>query len=210
MNLIFDLVWSEPAESGEWDPPVHDVQPDRVNGLLRGRPRPEPDGLVELHPYGRSRKVTAGESNLKVFRFLLGIVRITVGACAVGVEFLESAAHVGKKKREKRANWQTEMTTSPPPSSRQIWADPADINVLSEYTKDPRVATNLIDGVYRTHDDMHLWLAPFTPGGHHFIHLVFKQPASIALIRVWVGPPFTMSNYLIKRKILDFQINFSF
>ncbi|XP_037088354.1 uncharacterized protein LOC119108914 [Pollicipes pollicipes] len=44
-------------------------------------------------------------------------------------------------------------------------SSPADINVLPEYNRDPRVVTNLVDGVNRTRDDMHLWLAPFTPGG---------------------------------------------
>lgn len=38
--------------------------------------------------------------------------------------------------------------------SRQITADPPDINVLPEYGNDPRVVTNLIDGVYRTRYEM--------------------------------------------------------
>jgi hypothetical protein len=69
----------------------------------------------------------------------------------------------------------------------QIWAEPADINVLPEYTKDPRVVTNLLDGINRTHDDMHLWLAPFTKGINNYIHLVFKQKVQIAMIRIWVS-----------------------
>ena len=32
------------------------------------------------------------------------------------------------------------------PGSLQIWADPADINVLPEYSCDPRVVSNLLDG----------------------------------------------------------------
>jgi hypothetical protein len=69
----------------------------------------------------------------------------------------------------------------------QIWAEPADINVLPEYNKDPRVVTNLLDGVNRTHDDMHLWLAPFTKGASHFIHLVFRHKTEVAMIRIWVS-----------------------
>ena len=38
--------------------------------------------------------------------------------------------------------------------SLQITADPPDINVLPEYGNDPRVVTNLIDGVYRTRYEM--------------------------------------------------------
>ncbi|XP_045705036.1 katanin-interacting protein isoform X3 [Phyllostomus hastatus] len=66
-----------------------------------------------------------------------------------------------------------------------IQADPPDINILPAYGKDPRVVTNLTDGVNRTQDDMHVWLAPFTPGKSHFITVDFTQPCHIALIRVW-------------------------
>ncbi|XP_070580044.1 protein KATNIP homolog isoform X2 [Ptychodera flava] len=67
----------------------------------------------------------------------------------------------------------------------QITADPADINVLEEYSSDPRVVTNLIDGVNRTKDDVHMWLAPFTPGCDHMIYITLEQPVRIAMIRIW-------------------------
>ena len=67
----------------------------------------------------------------------------------------------------------------------RIHADPPDINVLPAYGKDPRVVANLIDGVNRTQDDMHLWLAPFTPGRSHVIFLEFGAPCQVAMIRVW-------------------------
>lgn len=66
-----------------------------------------------------------------------------------------------------------------------IRADPPDINILPAYGKDPRVVTNLIDGVNRTQDDMHLWLAPFTPGRSHVIFLDFGASHKVAMIRVW-------------------------
>ncbi|XP_053197195.1 katanin-interacting protein isoform X1 [Scomber japonicus] len=66
-----------------------------------------------------------------------------------------------------------------------IRADPPDINILPAYGKDPRVVNNLIDGVNRTQDDMHLWLAPFTPGRSHTIFLDFGAPYQVAMIRVW-------------------------
>nr|XP_030727438.1 protein KIAA0556 homolog isoform X4 [Globicephala melas] len=66
-----------------------------------------------------------------------------------------------------------------------IQADPPDINILPAYGKDPRVVTNLIDGVNRTQDDMHVWLAPFTPGKSHSISIDFVQPCQVALIRIW-------------------------
>ncbi|CAJ1080820.1 protein KIAA0556 isoform X1 [Xyrichtys novacula] len=66
-----------------------------------------------------------------------------------------------------------------------ISAEPPDINILPAYGKDPRVVTNLINGVNRTQDDMHLWLAPFTPGRNHTIFLDFGAPYQVAMIRVW-------------------------
>lgn len=66
-----------------------------------------------------------------------------------------------------------------------VRAEPPDINVLPAYGKDPRVAANLVDGVNRTQDDMHVWLAPFTPGQPHSISLDFAHPCHVALIRVW-------------------------
>ncbi|CAN9508536.1 unnamed protein product [Ophioblennius macclurei] len=67
----------------------------------------------------------------------------------------------------------------------RIRADPPDINILPAYGKDPRVVANLIDGVNRTQDDMHLWLAPFTPGRSHAVFLDFGSPQQVAMIRVW-------------------------
>uniref|UniRef100_A0A8C2X6D1 Katanin interacting protein n=1 Tax=Cyclopterus lumpus TaxID=8103 RepID=A0A8C2X6D1_CYCLU len=66
-----------------------------------------------------------------------------------------------------------------------IRADPPDINILPAYGKDPRVVTNLIDGINHTQDDMHLWLAPFTPGRSHTVFLDFGAPYQVAMIRVW-------------------------
>ena len=69
----------------------------------------------------------------------------------------------------------------------QISADPADINVLPEYSGDPRVVANLLDGVNHTKDDLHMWLAPFTPSQPHIITISFSSPTSLAMIRVWVS-----------------------
>ncbi|NWV60821.1 K0556 protein, partial [Malurus elegans] len=67
----------------------------------------------------------------------------------------------------------------------KITAEPPDINILPAYGNDPRVVTNLIDGVNRTQDDMHLWLAPFTPGKPHFVFLDFVSSCQVAMIRIW-------------------------
>nr|XP_034314743.1 protein KIAA0556 isoform X5 [Crassostrea gigas] len=67
----------------------------------------------------------------------------------------------------------------------KITAKPLDINILNEYDKDPRVVTNLVDGVNRTRDDVHMWLTPFTPKKDHFIYLTFEKPCQVALMRIW-------------------------
>ncbi|KAL5018794.1 hypothetical protein ScPMuIL_004516 [Solemya velum] len=67
----------------------------------------------------------------------------------------------------------------------KISADPPDINILPEYDKDPRVVTNLIDKVNRTRDDVHMWLAPLSASGNHFIYMTFNKPCKIAMMRIW-------------------------
>ncbi|NWW93275.1 K0556 protein, partial [Rhynochetos jubatus] len=67
----------------------------------------------------------------------------------------------------------------------KISAAPPDINILPAYGNDPRIITNIIDGVNRTQDDMHLWLAPFTPGKPHFIFIDFVNSCQVAMIRIW-------------------------
>ncbi|CAH1274468.1 KIAA0556 [Branchiostoma lanceolatum] len=76
-------------------------------------------------------------------------------------------------------------STGQPVKITKITADPADINVLPDYDSDPRVVTNLTDGVNRTRDDIHMWLAPYMPHGNHFICLTFQQPCKVAMIRIW-------------------------
>ena len=40
--------------------------------------------------------------------------------------------------------------------------------------------------VFFSRDDLHLWLAPFTPKGDHFIRITFPAIIRIAMIRIWV------------------------
>ncbi|KAK6643303.1 hypothetical protein RUM43_004808 [Polyplax serrata] len=68
---------------------------------------------------------------------------------------------------------------------KSISADPPNINILPEYSKDPRIVENLIDNVYLTQDDMHMWLTPFTPNSSHYIFIKLKKVEKLALIRIW-------------------------
>ena len=56
---------------------------------------------------------------------------------------------------------------------------------MPEYSKDPRIVDNLIDGVNLTQDDMHMWLTPFTPNSDHFIYIEFSKPEQLAMLRIW-------------------------
>ncbi|KAK3784012.1 hypothetical protein RRG08_025207 [Elysia crispata] len=67
----------------------------------------------------------------------------------------------------------------------KVWANPSDINILPEYNRDPRVVSNVLDGVNRTRDDVHMWLAPFTTGNNHFVYFTFAKPCKLALMRIW-------------------------
>ncbi|KAK4874619.1 hypothetical protein RN001_013979 [Aquatica leii] len=68
---------------------------------------------------------------------------------------------------------------------KKIHACPADVNILPENKNDPRVVQNLLDGVNRTQDDVHLWLAPFEDGLKHYIVVEFAHLSTVAMIRIW-------------------------
>lgn len=67
----------------------------------------------------------------------------------------------------------------------EVSADPPDINVLPEYSNDPRTFTNLINGKNQTCDDVNMWLVPYTTGAAHLVRIRLRQPATVAMIRVW-------------------------
>ena len=64
---------------------------------------------------------------------------------------------------------------------------PPDVNELPECNNDPRVVANLLDGVNRTQDDMHIWLAPFENGCSHIITVEFEEISTLSMIRIWVS-----------------------
>ncbi|GJQ72137.1 hypothetical protein Trydic_g3231 [Trypoxylus dichotomus] len=68
---------------------------------------------------------------------------------------------------------------------KKISANPPDVNILPECNNDPRVVTNLLNGVNRTQDDVHLWLAPYTAGHKHIILIEFYQITTLAMLRIW-------------------------
>ena len=88
-----------------------------------------------------------------------------------------------------------------------VAANPPDVNVLpgpsvarislhalncAGQRDDPRVVANLFDGVNRTCDPRHMWLAPFCRGTDHTISITFAAHATIAMVaRVSARPVLT-------------------
>ena len=64
-----------------------------------------------------------------------------------------------------------------------VSAEPEDINVLSEYTDDPRTIDKLLDGVNATCDDMHVWLAPYTPGEVNRVRVELDESTALGCVR---------------------------
>eukprot|EP00667_Euglena_gracilis_P002271 EG_transcript_2270 len=67
----------------------------------------------------------------------------------------------------------------------RISADPESVNVLPGYHDDPRTVGNLLDGVNHTCEDYHMWLAPFSEGRAHYVHIDFGRPAAVTMLRFW-------------------------
>eukprot|EP00747_Dinoflagellata_sp_TGD_P074969 gnl/TRDRNA2_/TRDRNA2_158538_c0_seq1.p1 gnl/TRDRNA2_/TRDRNA2_158538_c0~~gnl/TRDRNA2_/TRDRNA2_158538_c0_seq1.p1 ORF type:complete len:895 (-),score=157.62 gnl/TRDRNA2_/TRDRNA2_158538_c0_seq1:28-2325(-) len=68
---------------------------------------------------------------------------------------------------------------------RQVTADPPSINVLQEYENDPRTVDKLFDQVNLTRDDLHVWLAPFSPGRSHTVTVDLERNMQVSMIRIW-------------------------
>lgn len=67
-----------------------------------------------------------------------------------------------------------------------ITADPLGLTADMGHANDPRVITNLLDGVNRTKDVMHMWLAPWLGRNHrHLVQVDLRSETTIAAIRLW-------------------------
>lgn len=51
--------------------------------------------------------------------------------------------------------------------------------------RDHRTLDKLADGVTSTCDDVHMWLAPFSPGKEHLLTIKLPQPETLKGLRVW-------------------------
>ncbi|TRY92910.1 hypothetical protein DNTS_005722 [Danionella cerebrum] len=72
-----------------------------------------------------------------------------------------------------------------PLSDNNIAAFPDSVNVLDNVFGDVRTPDKLIDGVNNTHDGRHTWLAPVLPGLVNRVYVIFDQPVTVSMIKLW-------------------------
>ncbi|KAL4239443.1 hypothetical protein ACF0H5_000258 [Mactra antiquata] len=66
-----------------------------------------------------------------------------------------------------------------------ISAYPDSVNVLENIQNDARTPDKLIDGINDTMDGGHMWLAPILPNILNRVYLIFDQPTTISMIKIW-------------------------
>lgn len=87
--------------------------------------------------------------------------------------------------------------------SLQITASLIGLHAIPDYTHDPKSVEKLVDGVYWTCDDAHVWLAPYHKGEKHFITFDFLRPTQFSMIRIW---NFNKSRIHSYRGVKDMEI----
>ncbi|KAI4877858.1 hypothetical protein NFI96_032693 [Prochilodus magdalenae] len=70
-------------------------------------------------------------------------------------------------------------------TENNIAAFPDSVNVLESVSGDVRTPDKLIDGANSTHDGRHMWLAPVLPGLVNRVYVIFDQPMTVSMIKLW-------------------------
>lgn len=70
-----------------------------------------------------------------------------------------------------------------------LGASPSSVSELPGLEDDPRTPDKLIDGVFATSDDVHMWLAPFTRQQEHVVSFALAPETSpavaLGMLRIW-------------------------
>ncbi|KAF7992615.1 hypothetical protein HCN44_004959 [Aphidius gifuensis] len=74
-------------------------------------------------------------------------------------------------------------STGEPPEIIKIWYESSDDP--NDFQQQNNNTNNLINGIYRTRDDLNIWRVPFTSGNNHIIYIKFANIIKIGLIRIW-------------------------
>uniref|UniRef100_A0A3P9PVR9 Si:dkey-161j23.7 n=1 Tax=Poecilia reticulata TaxID=8081 RepID=A0A3P9PVR9_POERE len=70
-------------------------------------------------------------------------------------------------------------------TDNDIAAFPDSVNILDNVSGDVRTPDKLIDGVNDTQDGRHMWLAPVLPGTVNRVYVIFDQPVTVSMIKLW-------------------------
>ncbi|XP_052774680.1 katanin-interacting protein-like isoform X2 [Mya arenaria] len=70
-------------------------------------------------------------------------------------------------------------------TENNISAFPGSVNMLEKMQNDVRTPEKLIDGVNDTTDGGHMWLAPILPNILNRVYVIFDQPTTISMIKIW-------------------------
>eukprot|EP00111_Clytia_hemisphaerica_P015485 TCONS_00045727-protein len=70
-------------------------------------------------------------------------------------------------------------------TDNNITAYPHSCNVLEAVKDDLRTPDKLVDDVNDTYDGRHMWLAPVFPGQPNIIYIVFDEPITVSMLKIW-------------------------
>lgn len=70
-------------------------------------------------------------------------------------------------------------------TENNISAFPESVNILEGVYDDVRTPDKLVDGVNDTYDGQHMWLCPIIPGNLCKVYIIFDQPVTVSMIKIW-------------------------
>ena len=70
-------------------------------------------------------------------------------------------------------------------SDNNVTAFPHSVNILDGVNDDVRTPDKLVNNINDTYDGRQMWLAPILPGQVNIVYIVFDEPITISMIKIW-------------------------